>query len=110
VRQTDALNKKLDREAQRDYVRGQEGEAASLTAEVEESVQELSTFLARGLASARPFEFMSLKRRSGFTPFQAGALGVAQSPPVIAETPALTFLRKPIPGGKRRHAEGVEAA
>ena len=46
LRQTEALDKKLEREAQREHVREQETEAESLTVELDAQVDQLTTILS----------------------------------------------------------------
>lgn len=109
ARQSVALNKKLDREAQKAYVQSQEDEAASQTTEVDNRVQELSTILARSLGAAGPLQFVNLKRRTDIKPFDPGALNAIEAAPIMPTLPPLTMLQKLIPGATKRHAETAEA-
>ena len=109
TRQSAALNKKLDREAQKAYVQSQEDEAASQTAEVDDKVQELSSILARSLGSAGPLQFVSLRRRSEVKPFDPGTLKLIEALPVMPVLPPLTLMQRLVPGATRRHAETAEA-
>ncbi len=107
---TERETKKLEREVRLEYLQQRQEEAESLTAELDRRIEEFTTILSRGLTSARPIDFHSLKRQPETRPFQGGALATAERPPARREAAPPSLLRRLFPGAKRRHAEATDAA
>jgi restriction system protein len=112
LRQAAALDKQQQREAERQHVRDQEQEVETLNTALEEQVDALKSLLASGLATARPLDFSSLKKKPEPLTFQPGQLATAEKVPTIDNylPPPLTVLQKIIPGAKRTHEETTALA
>src|SRR5216684_5689090 len=72
LRQAGALDKQLQREAEREHVRQQQRETESLNADLEKRVEELTKLLELGLTSCNAIDFEKLKREPKSSPFETG--------------------------------------
>jgi restriction system protein len=97
------------------YLEDREQEVADLKAEAEQKIEQLKTILNHTLSVDDRIDFSALRIHDTFPAFSPTRSQITQEPPpnldaYLQRIPALTFLKKLVPGSKGRHEKAIDNA